>query len=63
MCSSEVAISVASFFGGQAIFISIDSLFYFTTEHLILRKKGKKGLKYPFEKILGSGVSYIKGRC
>jgi len=53
---------VARFFGDQAIFISIGSLFYFTTEHLILREKGEKSSKYPFEKILGSGVGYIKGR-
>ena len=46
----------------KAIWLAFDSLFYFTTEHLILRKKGEKGSKYPFEKILGSGVSYIKGR-
>jgi len=33
---------VAPFFGGQAILLTFDSLFYFTTEHLILREKGKK---------------------
>ena len=45
----------------KAIWLAFDSLFYFTTEHLILKKKGEKSSKYPFEKILGSGVSYIKG--
>jgi len=47
----------------KAIWLAFDSLFYFTTEHLILREKGKKRSNYPFEKNLGSGVSYIKGRC
>ena len=46
----------------KAIRLAFDSLFYFTTEHLILREKGEKSSKYPFEEILGSGVCYIKGR-
>jgi len=46
----------------KAIWLAFDSLFYFTTEHLILKRR-EKSSKYPFEKILGSGVSYIKGRC
>jgi len=47
----------------KAIWLAFDSLFCFTTEHLILREERGKSSKYPFEKILGSGVSYIKGRC
>jgi len=46
----------------KAIWLAFDSLFYFTTGHLILREKGKKSSKYPFKEILGSGVSYTKGR-
>jgi len=47
----------------KAIWLAFDSLFYLTTEHLILREKGKKVQNTPFEEILGSGVGYIKGRC
>jgi len=32
----------------KAIWLAFDSLFYFTTEHLILREKGKKSSKHPF---------------
>jgi len=53
---------VAPFLEVKAIWLAFDSLFCFTTEHLILREKGEKSSKYPFEEILGSGVSYIKGR-
>ena len=54
---------VAPFLEIKAIWLAFDSLSHFTTEHLILREEGGKGSKYPFEEILGSGVSYIKGRC
>ena len=44
-------ISVAPFLEIKAIWLAFDSLFYFTTKHLILREKGKKSSKHPFEKI------------
>ena len=52
--------SLSRHFWRSSYFISIDSLFYFTTEHLFFfLRKGGKSSNYPFEKILGSGVSYI----
>ena len=48
-------LNVAPFSEIKAIWLAFDSLFYFTTEHLILREKGGKSSKYPFWKDLGFG--------
>ena len=46
----------------KAIWLAFDSLFYFMTEHLILRGKGEKSSKYPFWKDLGFGGYIHKGK-
>ena len=39
----------------KAIWLAFDSLIYFTTEHLILREKGKTKFETPLLKDLGFG--------
>jgi len=53
---------VASFFGGQGYLISVWLTILFHDWTFNFLGKGEKSSNYPFEKILGSGVSYIKGR-
>jgi len=47
------------FLGDHRRLTGFDSLFLFTTELFNFLGKGKKSSKYPFERDLGSGVSYI----
>jgi len=47
------------FSGDHRRLTSFDSLFLFTTEPFNFLKKGGKSSNYPFERDLGSGVSYI----
>jgi len=45
----------------KAIWLAFDSLFCFTTEHLILGEKGEKSSKHPFKKDFGFGDYRHKG--
>ena len=40
----------------KAIWLAFDSLIYFTTEHLILREKGKKVRNTPFKRFRVRGL-------
>ena len=39
----------------KAIWLAFDSLFCFTTEHLIFKRKGEKSSNYPMLRDLGFG--------